>query len=90
MKFNSAFYLHAVAMRDGALREQDWGFWNAAAQETEYLRCCWICITLYPGEIEGEDFWHMWLGHLQDRIGKTAYFSGQMVPAVPVWRFHQK
>lgn len=65
-----------------------WDF-KAALQETDYLKDVWVLIRDSRCDYYSVITRRQALENLRDRIGVEAYYSDNLPPYVPLWRFQQ-
>jgi hypothetical protein len=87
LSFNRAYRQH-IAVRQPVELAHWWKF-RAALQETEYLYQVWDTVRDARCEYYYITVRRQALKKLRDMLGEEAYYSGQLPPPVPVWRFQE-
>jgi hypothetical protein len=87
LAFNASYRQYLEARR--WVRRHEWEELSDVLGETDRLREIWQAAA----EAAAED--HIWvcrrqaLRRLQELIGDEAYYSGNLPPCVPLWRFER-
>jgi hypothetical protein len=87
LSFNRA-YRHHLCVRQ-AVELARWWEYRAALQETEQLYVIWDTVRDARCEYYYVTVRRQALKKLRDLLGDQAYYSGQLPPHVPLWRFQE-
>jgi hypothetical protein len=72
------------------VRRLEWDAWSDILCETEHLRNIWKMVAEAASEDQCWIYRRRALHQLRETIREDAYYSGQLPPCAPLWRFGQE
>ena len=88
-KSYNRFYKQHIEFKLQVSVYQNKEFWRQTLQETDYLYQVWDTVSDSRSEYYYVTVRREALKNLRDMIGEDAYYTGELPPYVPLWRFNE-